>query len=365
MRRIKPKGKPFEVTDGATNGLQLRVNPTGRKTWYYRYARPDGRRERLRLGGFPAVPLATARQLAGQAAIEREQHGVPVAATRKGTVEELLIEWRDVYLKKNRKTWPETWRLLKKDVVPLWGDRQADKISRREAALLLDKICERAPIVANRVAGSIKQAWAFGVDRGLLEFSTFAGMKNPAKERKRSRVLSLEELALIWKALPGPMSPNLANVFKLLMLTGQRRGEVTGLHADEVDGDIWTIPPNRAKNGKEHRVPLTAEAMNYIPNSGYAFPGPSGNPISADAISRATGRLREELDLPHWTAHDIRRSVASGLANMRVSREVIISLLNHTDSSVTARYDQDRREKEVREALQAWSLAVCDRVADG
>ena len=358
IKNLKPRARSYDITDPATPGLQLRVHPSGLKTWYYRYSRPDGKRDRLRLGYYPAMSLAIARRRTLSALEEKQRTGLPLIKASAPTVREVLEEWRDYYLRDHRKRWEDAWRPLERDVLPAWGERKASSITRRDAALLLDEIRARAPIVANRIAASLKQAWGFALDRGLLNDNPLAGMRNPSRERKRDRVLTLDELAQIWQSAADVMSEPLARAFQFLILTGQRRGEVVGLHADEVSDGIWTIPPHRSKNGKQHKVPLSELAMQFVPRRGYAFPGPKGEPMDPDAVSRAAQRLRAELRLPHWTTHDIRRSVASGMAGLGISREVILLVLNHTDPGVTARYDRHRRAKEVQDALRRWSNVV-------
>ena len=154
-------------------------------------------------------------------------------------------------------------------------------------------------------------------------------------------------------------------VLRLMLATGQRKGEVVGACWDEIDlaAGWWTIPEEKAKNGLPHRVPLSPLTLRLLReireapgDSGFLFPSSQSNkPIRDDSISKAVRRNESELNIPHFTPHDLRRTVASQMASAGVSRLVISKILNHVDSGVTPVYDRHGYDADKRKALNAWA----------
>ena len=127
---------------------------------------------------------------------------------------------------------------------------------------MLDAIVDRgAPIVANRVYSATSQLFRFAVGRGMASGSPCVAVARPTKkEPSRERVLTDKEIAELWKATDLPMSDQVRAALQLILITGQRPGEIAGMAWREIDGDVWTIPAERTKNGKQHSVPLTDPA---------------------------------------------------------------------------------------------------------
>jgi integrase len=187
----------------------------------------------------------------------------------------------------------------------------------------------------------------------------------PTKEVARERVLNAEELRLCWNMAEVEGFP-FAPCVQLLMLTGQRRGEVSGMRWSELDLEnaIWTIPAKRAKNGSTHIVPLSPLAMQVIrsipryPNSDFVFTTTGRTAISG------FGRLKDRLDAAFgpdaedWRIHDLRRTVATNMAMLRIQPQVIEAVLNHKSgivSGVAAIYNRHAYQDEKREALERWA----------
>jgi integrase len=109
----------------------------------------------------------------------------------------------------------------------------------------------------------------FAVERDIRPFSPCNGLKLPATNNSRDRVLSDSKIRTFWNNLPiCAMSDELRNALKLVLITAQRPGEVIRIHTDEIDGGWWTIPVERSKNGKSHRVPLTATSSSNCAETG-------------------------------------------------------------------------------------------------
>jgi integrase len=161
------------------------------------------------------------------------------------------------------------------------------------------------------------------------------------------------------------MSESVRMVFRFMLATGQRKGEVVGAEWDEFDLNTgwWTIPEEKAKNGLPHRVPLSPLTLKLLreirkadTESGFLFPNSQRDKsIRDDAVSKAVRRNESALNIPHFTPHDLRRTVASHMASAGVSRLEISKILNHVDSGVTAVYDRHSYDTNKKKALNAWA----------
>ena len=238
-----------------------------------------------------------------------------------------------------------------------------DAVTRRDVAARLVAITRaNGSIVAARARGALSTFYVWAMGNGLAETNPVIGTLKPQDAQPRSRVLGDEELTAIWRA-----SGNDAygRVIKLLILTGARRGEVGGMRWSELDLDraIWTIPPQRTKNNRPHALPLM--------------------PISLDVITGVPPRAsrdhlfgtRSVVGLRHWHAkavldrrlgeavrpwrlHDIRRSVATRMADLGVMPHVIEAVLNHHGGhrgGVGGIYNRSSYERDVKAALALWA----------
>ncbi len=162
--------------------------------------------------------------------------------------------------KKFKRSWPKDGRILNREVVPVWGERKVEDIKKRDVTLLLQKIVDRgSPSMSNSTFRVIRKMFNFSVERDISEYSPCMGVKELAPNPTRERALNESEINTLWQTLGNAaMSPGTKLAVKLILVTAQRPGEVAGLHTSEIDGNIWTIPKERAKNGKGHRVYLTA-----------------------------------------------------------------------------------------------------------
>jgi integrase len=281
--------------------------------------------------------------------------------------EQLAHEWIERWAKPNRKGWKEAERQLQADAIPAWGKRKARDITRRDVIRLVEAIQDRGSgIMANRTLGLLKQVFKFGVQRGILEGSPAVGLAKPAKENRRDRVLSDDEIRRFWNGLDkAVMTDGVRLALRLCLVTGQRRAEVAGMCHAEIDGDWWTIPKERTKNGRTHRVPLSTFAKRLIQEASktnYLFPssrkrGPDGEqiPIAPRALTNAITKNRSFFSIDRFSPHDLRRTAATRMAEVGVSRFDISKVLNHSDHQVTAIYDRHSYDQEKKKALAKWS----------
>jgi integrase len=234
---------------------------------------------------------------------------------------------------------------------------------------LLDGIVDRAPIVANKSFAALRRMCAWAVERGIVDSSPCAGIRAPAPERSRDRVLSDDELRAAWKAsevLGWPFGP----MVQLLILTGQRRDEIAEMRWGEIDlaAEIWILPRERSKNDQAHIVPLSETAVAILSSltritgkDGFVFTTNGATAVSG--FSRAKRRLDALLPegTPPWVIHDLRRTAASGMARLGINLPVIEKVLNHVSGSfggIVGVYQRHGFEAEKRHALDSWARHV-------
>lgn len=379
IKSLKPKDKPYQVREG--KGFGIRVFPSGEKTFFFAY-KFHGRQRMLTLGSYPELKLADARKKF-RAARELLAKGIdPLEAKHGERLEPTLADLVKDFLKRHvaekaSRSLPEYRRNLEKDVLPSWKNKRVKDIKKRDVILLLEKIIDRgAKNQANQVFKIVRKMFNFAVERDILEYSPCAGVKLPSQEKKRSRFFSDKEICTFWEELDSAaMSESTRRALRLVLVTGQRPGEVIGLHRSEIEGQWWTIPTERSKNKLVHRVFLTPLALELIGNKeGYIFESPrKGKPIAVNALSRAVRNNSIWAQKPDmkkakqkkkkflfsieepWTPHDLRRTCATHLQELGFSDEIMDAVLNHAKKGVTGIYGLYKYDREKQLALEAWS----------
>jgi integrase len=391
IEKLKPGPARREIPDGKISGLFLVLQPSGAKSWAVRY-RFRGKPRKFTIGAYPGIDLATARRRAqealGQVAADLDPAELKQAAKASAredkrahldVVERVIDQFIERHARANTRDWRETERLLKKDVLPAWAGRRLSEIGRAEVHDLIDAIVDRgAAVTANRTFAQLRKMSNWAVERGLIDKSPCDGLRPPTIETSRDRVLFGEEIVLVWRAagtLGWPFGP----IIQLLILTGQRRDEVAGARWSEIDIEkrVWNLPAERSKNRRPHTIPLSAPALEIIEalprfeDSGFLFSAganpPSGFSKAKPRLDKAIANLREGEGLQPFVIHDIRRSVASGLASIGVNLPVIERLLNHVSGSfggIVGVYQKHSFADEMRAAVDAWARHV-DALATG
>jgi integrase len=393
IENMKPSANRKEIPDGALPGLYLVVQPSGAMSWAVRY-RFEGKPRKHTIGPCPAFSLLQAREQAGKAlrAVAEGRDPAGEKAARKEAKLDLVNDVLDEFIKrhvevKNRpSTATEAKRIIEKEIRPKWGERAITSITRAQVITLLDKIADRAPILANRVLALLRKFFSWAVERDIIPASPLAKRVNaPAAERTRERILADWEITLLWKAA-GKIGWPFGHLVKLLLITGQRRNEVAEAERAEFqltgNDRRWTIPPERAKNGQEHHVPLSSLATTLTedaPRIGerYLLTTTGETPISGFskakaaidaemlAIARQEARERgedpEAVRIDAWTLHDLRRTAASGMARLGFPVHVVEAVLNHRSGSIkgVARvYNRYEYYDEKKAALDAWAAHI-------
>jgi integrase len=384
---LRPKAERYEIWEGG--GFGVRVSPRGIKAWVWVY-HFAGRPRRMTFGTYPAIGLADARIKLADARKLLERGIDPgdreVQTRRAERAAETLAELAEAYLDKwarpRKRSAAEDERILRKDVIPAWGRRKAKDIARREVIALLDGIVDRgSPVAANRTLAVIRRMFGWALSRDIIPANPCSAVKAPGKETRRDRVLSADEIAALWRSLDNPETPiskPIRRALKLQLATAQRKGEVIDAEWSEfeLDEGIWTIPGERAKNGLPHRVPLSplsiavlAEIRAAVPDgrqSKWLFRSPRREgPITGPAVDHAMRDNREVLGTGDATPHDLRRTAASHMTSIGISRLVVSKILNHAEPGITAVYDRHSYDREKRTALNAWGERLEEIIGKG
>ena len=394
-------GKKTRYRIEGAPGLWLYVSPSGVRTWYARYQIGSGkaRQERwYRIGDATSVSLATAMEQAKSVDAKVDVEDRDPHAERElrradtMTIGELFKEWHTRYAipKLARAETDEiTFRC---HIEPSFAKRKVREITRIDLGRFRDEVAKKAtPLTSNRVIILLSRIFNWGLDEGMLEFNPVARLRKAASRKPRERVLTRGNIVIFWNALEAMetmsgdhmaraekgrmLSPATRSVLRLLLLTGQRRTEVTGALKSEFElagsEPVWTIPGERTKNGLLHRVPLcpkTAEEFSKViaaapAKSPYVFASPDDVRVhlTPEAITRSMARLIAELKIPTVSPHDLRRTVGTEMARLGIPVHVRSLVLNHSPRSqgiTEAVYNRYAYDKEKREALTLWEAEL-------
>jgi integrase len=399
------------VFDDAQRGLAVRITASGGRTYLAQYTM-HGHKWRVPLGACSAVSLAKAREAAAAVMGDVAKGRNPAADRKAAAVAErakrlrarlslrvLIEEWNRLHLAKQRPSYAtEAVRALYRAFAGLLDDaaEDLDKASVVRALDALNRSKERTKqgkpkgtAIAARTAAYGRSAFAWALKRGMVTANPFSDLPVPKNVSKRERVLTDDEVGETWRAA-AKMAMPYGTIVRLLILTGQRRGEVAGLRWNELADDLesWTLPGERTKNGVTHIVPLSAPARDLLrsllpedeieakrvlaerqANGELVLPGVVGTfagwskskTVLDKAIADARAVAGKGAPLEPWNVHDVRRSVATGFQRLGVRLEVTEAVLNHISGSrggIAGVYQRHDWATEKRAALDAWASHV-------
>ncbi len=371
IKHFKPRASQYEVFDPATRGLAIRVSPGGTKAFVFLY-RIGRHPRRYTIGRYPIVSLKSARQWASEALklvaagqdpqarklLERERY-------RSSLFPAIAAAFIEKYAKPNTKAWNETERILEREFCSRWKSMHLRDISKHHVAEALDElVIQNGPSAANHGFAALRRFFNWCVERGELGVSPCAGLKQPAQTYSRERVLTNEDVVRIWKAAHSIGYP-FGSLIRLLLLTGQRRSEVSRLCWADIDLDtrLWNQPSLSNKSKRVHLVPLASQAVEVlreIPrlNNQLVFPARGRSNRAVSGFSKWKRLLDKQSGTEGWTIHDIRRTMNTGLAALKVPPHVADLVLNHQGSvrsPVSVIYDRYDYLEEKRDALERWA----------
>lgn len=391
-------GKKTRYRIEGVAGLWLYVSPTGVRTWYARYqiGSGQGRQERwYRIGDATSVDLAKATKRAKTIVAEvdvedRDPHAERVKRRADSmTFGDLYHEWFTRYASIHLARAKTDEVAFRCHVEPEFAKTKLREMTRTDIGRFRDKLAKDAtPLTSNRVMVLVNRVLNWALDEGLIDANPAARLRKAAPRKPRERVLNEADIAPFWKSLAGMdtmtgdhmakgekgrmLSAPTRSILRLLLLTGQRRGEVTEARKSELELNapepVWTIPGERTKNGLLHRVPLCprakaefAKAVAASPEkSPFVFPS-AEDPLKASitplAVTRAMNRLVGELGITKVSPHDLRRTVGTEMARLGLPVHVRSLVLNHSPMSrgvTEAVYNRYAYDAEKRDALMKW-----------
>jgi integrase len=414
LSRIKPGKAERVIFDDELPGFAVKALPSGRRVFIfqYRHGGRGGKLRRVSIGEFRDPPLVETDTVDGarrkaaehraavlrgedpfatlQAAKAAEIQAVRREAEQRDnpdpkTVSDLAQEYLRRWAGKKADGGATDRRVLDKDVLPAIGHLPIGAVTRRDIVRLLDKIADRgAPIMANRTHALVRRLFNFALARGLLTTSPVMKIERN-EESARDRHLAASEIPIFLRGLEtANCEQNIKALLRFVLITARRRSEALLINAAEIDRaqGIWILPGDRVKSRKDFLLPLPPMALEILdeigadPKTGYFFTSArTGQPYQGRSIDHACRDLfiprqrNKKKDAPKpplapmepITPHDLRRSAATNMRVIGISREDVKLVLGHTDTDVLGRhYDKYDGLQEKRRALQLWSNYLAD-----
>jgi integrase len=423
VRKFRPAKERREIRDSLSQGLYLVIQPSGSRSWAMRFRRPDGSPGKLTLGsvdlsgkeaqGDPVLgtplTLAAARALASEVHRQRKM-GRDVIADYVAKKQRFRIESEAAvansfgalapqfiaeYARPKTRRWRATARMLglryPKDgetfeiihggLSHRWASKPVRDITKHDIQDVVDEARDRGvPGLVRHSEGPTE-----GQARSMLStLSTFFGwvakrkrliemspctVHRPEAPKSRDRVLTDAEIRIFWKSCDAVSEP-FSQALKMLLITGCRLSEVSQMRRDELseDGSTWNIPGLRTKNHRPHVVPLPPLARSILAtvklvSGDFMFTTTGRSPISGWA--RVKARLDSEMSVPSWRLHDLRRTAATGMAEIGIAPHIVEAALNHVSGAragVAGTYNRAAYSQEKRAALERWGAHVEDLI---
>ena len=305
------------------------VQPTGHKAWKCVYSR-NGAPRWLHIGAAAAIGLADARRLAARAMLEAAE-GKDAVADRKaqrtqGTFTELAARYVETYAKRKNKSWRQADKLVRRNVLPHWGKLKAVDVTRVDVKAMMARI--EAPVLANQTLAAASAIFAWAIREDILKANPCAKVERN-EVRSRERVLSDGELPKFWAAF-GAAGLVKSSALKMILLTGQRPGEVAHMRSEHIVDGWWELPgaliPQLGwpgtKNGASHRVWLPAPALALLAE----FDAESAGFVwrrAVGGLDEAMRKICSSLAVERATPHDLRRTHGSAITRLGYGRDAM------------------------------------------
>lgn len=368
VESIAPDSKKMiKYWDSEIKGFGVIVLPSGRRTYCVQYRNVARIKKMVKVGTHGQITTEEARSLAKKY-LSEVTHGYDPAKIRKEhrklpTINDLAHDYVLNHGEKKRpKSLAEDQKLLKNIILPSLGKEQLVHISRRDIEALHRKH-KNTPYQANRVLALLSKMFSLAIGWEWREDNPVKGIER-YPEVKRDHWLKEEELQVLWKVLDEYSNQLVACVFKLLILTGARKGEVLHATWDQFDlkKGIWTKPSHLTKQKKKEHLPLSVEALEVLEtmksqtSSSFLFPSKIPGK-SIQEIKRAWDTIRKKAGFPDLRIHDLRHTHASHLVSSGLSLSIVGKLLGHTQASTTQRYAH-LADEPLRQAVELFGSKV-------
>jgi integrase len=408
--KLKAGRERIEVRDGGTPGLYLNIYPTGQRSFAMKFRRPNGKLARFTLGYFDPnakgdpvtggpLSLQMARALAADINRQRatgidiigDRHRSKLEKEARGgaSFSEAAMDFVNQHSRRHNKAWrdgisllglrtnaEDELELIPRGLADRWRDKSILEINGDDIHFLIDEARERAvPGLKRRAEGpsesmaralhsTLSKMFSWLISKRRLKVSPVAGVAKPRGSNKRHRVLTDDEIKKFWAACDEITVP-IRQCLKVLLLTGCRVDEIRELRRDEIsdDGKIVTIPGSRTKNKLPHVLPLSEMVRTLIESvkskGDFIFTQDGKRPAALG--SQTKDRLDSLTKMKDWQFRDLRRTVATGMADIGIMPHVIEACLNHISgakSGVAGTYNRAQYKEEKRMALERWSAHV-------
>ncbi len=339
--------REVEYSDTDVAGLRLVVNRLGRKSWLLRYTM-TGQKRSMKLGDYPAVEVAQARQLAidarSQAAKGIDPQGPPAGAPAALTLAGFVAQDYMPHAKAAKRSFKDDETRLRLHVLPEFGALALEAIKTQDIQAFHDrKRVERCAATANRILALMKRIFNLAILWGKLEKNPVRGVKMHQENNQRQRYLAGEELRRFWAALDDEPNQTAADLFRFLLATGVRRHEGLTARWSDIDMDqaLWYVPVT--KTGRGRVVMLSEIALEILrkrhrEGSEWVFPSADGRGGHLGDPTKAFKRVTKAAGLSGLCIHTLRHSHASMLVQSGMSLQVAQAMLGHQSASTTARY---------------------------
>ncbi len=375
LRGSKKIAGQVDYWDTLTPGFGVRVGYGGRKS-FVAMTRIEGRLRRFPLKpAYPVRSLAAAREQAAKI-IKDAQRGVDPTAAKAEERRAAIAHRRNTFgavaadfmldHAKNLRTREEMQRKINVELLPHWSDRPIVSITRPDVKALLREKARTSPVAANRLLALISKIFTWALDEEIIEASPAVRLPRHCKEQERERWLTADEIRTLWGAFDQLGYP-FGEVFKFMLVTGQRRGEVADMKWSEIDRDGWNLPGARAKSSQGHRVPLSSlarEILGSVHRQGeHVFVARGDKPPQGWSKAKARVDALCAEPVAPWRIHDLRRTMATHMRSLGVDRLVVSKVLNHAESGITRVYDRYAADPEKWAAMERWAQRLREIIA--
>lgn len=383
--------------------LVFRVYKSGSQSWFFRYS-IAGKSKLFGIGDYPTMTLAQARKKVLELRAKVKEGGDPATEFKEAriqrieaaTIEDLAKAYLEEHAKQHKKSWKDDERYINSEILPKWKGLLLSEISRNHVIDLINKIRNRnAPVAADRCLSLLKTMFKYAIETAsppLMEgYPPTLTVPKGKGNKSRERHLKESEIKYLWEKLTEKesnliMSDEIKRALMLTLLTGQRPGEIIGMHRKEINGEWWEIPAERVKNKTNQLVYLTPLALRIIGNkTGYIFEAKKAEePMQEMAMSHAVRRnitgqhyWREGkkdstkakikaiegvplLEMEKWTPHDLRRTAATMFSKIGYENASIDIILNHTrkEDEMAIRYNRNANKFKIKDMLETWSKTL-------
>lgn len=376
------EAREYILWDTDLSGFGLRITPAGRKTFLLKYLTKGRTARKPTIGVFGNLTVEEARGIAKDWLVIIARGGDPKGqrdSDRESPSFAALAErFIEEYAKPQKRSWGEDQRILlgagngesgaspakvKGGYFVTWHARKANSITPGEIAERLAVIAEsNGPIMANRARSCLSRmyAWASKNHRvAHIEVNPVRDVERPSRETESERVYVEDEIHSLWAAFDE--LGTVGQIYKLMMVTGQRLNEVAGMSWPELDGagEIWTLPGARTKNKRVHVVPLSNFAREILDhqrgkNEKWVFPSSRADqPITiTDKMAKS---VKKGSGVTDFKSHDLRRTMATGCTRLGITRFIVDRLLNHVEPGVGRVYDRHDYLEEKTKTADAWA----------